>query len=88
MARYIDADKLTNKMFPIGLVDNGNYTINAKAIKAAIDRTPTADVAPKSEVAREIFEEIENRVGIRHDILDVWDILAELKKKYTGESHD
>jgi hypothetical protein len=28
----------------MGLVDNGRYTINAKAVKYAIDQTPTADV--------------------------------------------
>ena len=44
MPRYIDADKLTDKIFPMGLVDDGRYTINAKAVKYAIDQTPTADV--------------------------------------------
>ena len=44
MARYIDADELIKKIFPIGLVDDGNYTINAKAVKVAIDKTPTVDV--------------------------------------------
>jgi rubrerythrin len=44
MPRYIDAEKLTDKVFPIGLVDNGKYTINAKAVKVAIDNIPTADV--------------------------------------------
>jgi hypothetical protein len=48
--RYIDADKLIDKIFPIGLIDDGNYTINAKAVKIAIDKMPTADVVPKSEV--------------------------------------
>lgn len=43
--RCIDADKLTDKIFPMGLVDGGRYTINAKAVKYAIDQTPTADVA-------------------------------------------
>lgn len=43
MPRYIDADKLTDKIFPMGLVDDGRYTINAKAVKYAIDQTPTAD---------------------------------------------
>ena len=62
MARYIDADKLINKMFPIGLVDYGRYTINAKVVRVAIDQTPTADVAPKSEVAREIVEIINDRI--------------------------
>ena len=41
-----------------------------------------------TDVAREIFEEIEDRLGIGHDILDAWDILAELKKKYTEEKKD
>ena len=50
MARYIDADKLIDKIFPIGLIDDGKYTINAKAIKMAVDSCPTADVVPKSEV--------------------------------------
>lgn len=50
--RYIDADKLIDKIFPIGLVDDGKYTINAKAVKVAIDKMPTADVVPKSEVER------------------------------------
>ena len=44
MARYIDADKLIDKIFPIGLIDNGNYSVNAKAVKVAIDSMPTADV--------------------------------------------
>ena len=47
--RYIDADKLIDKIFPIGLIDDGKYTINAKAIKMAVDSCPTADVVPKSE---------------------------------------
>ena len=47
--RYIDADALIKKMFPMGICD-GMYTINAKAVKFAIDNTPTADVVLKSEV--------------------------------------
>lgn len=49
--RYIDADALIKKMFPIGIGD-GKYTINAKAVKFAIDNAPTTDVAPRSEVER------------------------------------
>lgn len=44
MPRYIDAEKLIKKIFPVGLVDGGKYTINAKAVKCAIDSIPTADV--------------------------------------------
>lgn len=46
--RYIDADALIKKMFPLGMGD-GMYVINAKAVKFAIDKTPTADVVPKIE---------------------------------------
>ena len=55
-----------------------------------IDEVPTADVVPKSEVAREIFEEIE-KCWIDSDTLpdcarlvDL-DKIAELKKKYTED---
>ena len=44
MPRYIDADMLIKKIFPIGLVDDGKYNIKAKAVKVAIDNAPTADV--------------------------------------------
>ena len=47
--RYIDAEALIKKIYPIGIGD-GRYTINAKAVKLAIDNAPTADVVPKSEV--------------------------------------
>ena len=49
MARYIDVDELLKKIYPMGIGD-GMYVINAKAVKFAIDNTPTADVVPKSEV--------------------------------------
>jgi hypothetical protein len=47
--RYIDADQLIKKIYPMGIGD-GMYVINAKAVKLAIDNAPTADVVPKSEV--------------------------------------
>ena len=72
-----------------------------------IQNAPTADVVPKSEVeqakqevAREIFEEIENRLlpsntsgefrGDSIEWFDYYDLhlaedIAELKKKYTGD---
>ena len=59
MARYIDADALIKKIFPMGIGD-GMYTINAKAVKFAIDNAPTADVVAvvrcKDCVAREEFD--------------------------------
>jgi hypothetical protein len=51
---------------------------------ADIVRIDTADVAPKSEVAREIFAEIERVVGyaLCVDLTD-WSDYTELKNKYT-----
>ena len=55
----------------------------------AIRDVPTADVAPKSEVAGEIFEEIDELIFQhgRGDLADKYFYLAmdELKKKYTEE---
>ena len=44
MARYIDADLLIKKIFPLGMIDDGNFPVNAKAVKVTIDKLPTADV--------------------------------------------
>lgn len=62
MARYIDADKFKSilekameKMHLIG----GVKGVDVGAVIAALDRQPTADVAPRAEVAREIFWEID-----------------------------
>lgn len=64
--RYIDAEALYKKIFPFDLVDQKLYTINAKAVANAIDNAPTADVAPKSEVANEVIDDIEMYVlGIK-----------------------
>ena len=54
MARYIDADVLIKKMFPLGIGD-GMYVINAKAAKSAIDQMPAADVV---EVVHARWEKI------------------------------
>ena len=98
MARYIDADKLIE--FITKGLNNPDKTkafgYDAIEILTEIEYTPTADVAPKSEVAREIFEEIElklsaNRSGellsdgkwfVCFDI-QLAEEIAELKKKYT-----
>ena len=63
--RYIDADKLIKTLFPIGLIDDRKYTINAKAVKYAIDNTPTADVVPRAEM-----EKWRQRAGVRARDLD------------------
>jgi hypothetical protein len=85
MPRYINPKKIDFRI-PCYPDDEGNdVLVSLKTVKRCIAMTPSEDVVPKSEVAREIFEEIENRLGIGHDILDAWDIIAELKKKYTED---
>ena len=91
MPRYIDADSL--KLSLENLPQWGGEVLLISVI-TALHRTPTADVVPRAEVAREIFEEIEKA----HDECIGVDIttrigyfqqtkfehkLAELKKKYT-----
>ena len=91
--RYIDADMLRKNEIArchcvpcVGSNDN-----NYKDLDEVLSDCPTADVAPKSEVAREIFEEIDRyvikgiSVGGEHLTLFNGKNYAELKKKYTEE---
>ena len=98
MARYIDADALRKNEIVrchcvpcIGSNDN-----NYKDLDEVLNDCPTADVVPRAEVAREIFEEIEKTTfsfgyGVRADRTVAHtrtvddDLLAELKKKYTED---
>ena len=73
MARYVDADKFksqleraSEEMHLIG----GVKGVGIGAVIEALDRQPTADVAPKSEVAKEIFEEIENYLAKCIGVID------------------
>ena len=61
MARYIDADALVERLkFKRDATDiSGKKYSGLECAIAQAQKFPTADVAPKSEVAREIFEEIE-----------------------------
>ena len=87
MARYIDADRFDVITFQTNSED---FMDGVDYILEMIDKAPTADVVPRSEVeqakqevAREIFEEIDgilNEIGY-FDEID----LTELKKKYIGE---
>lgn len=49
MPRYIDANELYKKIFPLDVVDKRRYSINAKAVAEAIVDMPTADVVPRAE---------------------------------------
>lgn len=93
MARYIDADALLSR-----LPDDLPYKASVKRV---LMQAPAAAVIPLSEVAREIFEEIErllssNQSGeFRGDSIEWFDYydlhlaecIAKLKKKYTKEEH-
>ena len=102
MARYIDADKLleqVNSLEQLARKRVYDTPTNSPAYErystqyrerekmlSIIKAQPTADVAPKDEVAREIFEEIEKVVNyaLCVDITD-WSAYTELKKKYTED---
>ena len=48
MVEYIEREALLKKMFPYGMMNDGNYGINAKAAKIAIEKMPAADVVEVS----------------------------------------
>lgn len=83
MPRYIDADKLALKWMLASPKQRETF-------RQIIDDEPTADVAPRAEVAREIFEEIEkyNRPPFP-EATPVYIMknseFVEIKKKYTGD---
>ena len=82
MARYINVNELLNN-----LPDDLPYKASVKRV---LIQAPTADVVPKSEVER-IFKNIDGITdlfakGIISE-LEMYDMIANLKKKYT-ESED
>ena len=99
MARYIDADKVHESIETLQIaLESNNDRIWAKnkpyykglaTARAVLDETPTADVVPRAEVAREIFEEIEkymmDSVDVTHTAYKTigTSTFAILKKKYT-----
>lgn len=85
MPRYIDADSL--KLSLENLPQWGGEVLLISVI-TALHRTPTADVAQRAEVAREIFREIREKGGfsdpcVLHIVLS-FEELDEIEKKYTG----
>ena len=98
MARYIDADALKERLFAISVVSDDLYGMGINRgldrAETAIDMMPTADVAPRAEVAREIFEEIENDYadflfdGYRNIIVLTDKDFNKLKKKYTEGKYE
>ena len=78
MARYIDADELLTR-----LPDDLPYKASVKRV---LTIATTADVAPKTEIAREIIDEIETAMINCEDWsyipVAVAYTLCKLKKKY------
>ena len=77
MARYTDIDKLIAEYDRVHIGPAGG------ARKLMVE-APIADVAPRAEVAREIFEEIYEDCFDQFGYID-YEKLAELKKKYTED---
>ena len=101
MPRYIDVEgyrklfdaeyKKTRELIYQGETHLDNIAEGFSEAGKVIDGMPTADVAPRSEIAKEIFEEIdevikEHSQGYCCDWY-LYELIAELKKKYTkGEN--
>jgi hypothetical protein len=93
MARYIDADKLIaeieeniNTYWNEGV---GGYYLAEDALEHSVKTAPTADVVPKSEVARDIFEDLKKfcrpPMPECQPIYIIREIeMEELKSKYLG----
>ena len=86
MARYIDADEAIR----LSKEDKLAWVYDLTDLEEFLVDVPTADVAPKSEVAREIFEEIEKLILRYYN--DEWYTVPDLgcdveilKKKYAEE---
>ena len=66
MARYIDVELLLNALKEER--KNGNFVFTSKWIKEIMYNLPTADVAPKSEVAIEVIDEAIRTVYLNTDM--------------------
>ncbi len=96
MARYGDLDsvklKVQRYLIPNTDIDGTvDVAVAERWFLKLLDEEPTVDVAPKSEVAREIFEEIEKHechgiAGQAVMYMIFAEEYAELKKKYTEEN--
>lgn len=72
MARYIDSEILLKKLFPYGMLNDGNYGINAKAVKTAVENTPTADAVEVDKVAEMFAEQFGDKCPCNFNDNDEW----------------
>ena len=92
MARYIDADALIRVLDAKADMAMGTPKEVFLSVAKMVDYLPPADVVPRAEVAREIFEEIEKTAdaciesewlrGSWFNMSKFKESLAELKNKY------
>jgi hypothetical protein len=80
MNRYIDANAIDFKL-PVSHA-NEEVFVSLNDVKRAIAQTPTADVAPRSEIAREIIADMYEMIK-GYENIDVY--LDRIKKKYESE---
>ena len=78
---YIDIDKFAESICNFQAIDEDA----ANKMIWLLRTFPIADVVPKSEVAREIFEEIETLGLVGGGLILTIDEYSELKKKYTED---
>ena len=79
MARYIDADALGIGKANRDVFEHPEYADGWNSAIEIINNAPTADVAPKSEVAREIVEDMREMIK-GYENIDVY--LDRIEKKY------
>jgi aspartate oxidase len=89
MARYIDADTVVElidqRIRIVETLYGANRTASLAILRSYVKGLPTADVAPRAEVAREIFEEIESTGKVYNGVFLYNRELTALKKKYTED---
>lgn len=88
--RYIDADTLIEVLKgwreDSAMHDGSGNPVDSILYDVIryIEDTPTADAAPRAEVAKEIFEEMDKiMLPLLHEVSQVY-IYTRLKKKYKG----
>jgi hypothetical protein len=62
MARYIDAEEVCEALKSMASVQLPDKQSTILGVVSSIENFPTADVAPRAEIAREIFEEIRDLI--------------------------
>lgn len=90
MARYIDADALIETLQgwreDSAMCDGSGNPVDSILYDVIryIEDTPTADVAPRAEVAREILEEIMSEIQRRCLVVDGLSERSDEEEYYTG----